>query len=217
MPAALPRLITPVVIAPPEIEVTFAFTSLPVILLFAVFCAAAALLTAVFAVFCAAAALLIAVFAVASFVKPLSLFKALILLPLTIIPPAVIIPETSSLAAATVPVVIAPPEIEVTFPFTCAPEIGVIAELGLFILPKAPLKLLAPLKFPITIFATSILFADTVPVVIAPPEIEVTFAFTCAPVIFVFATVSSVGVIAELGLFKFVKAPLKLLARLNFQ
>ena len=166
-------LTVPVVITPPEIEVTFAFTCAPVILLFAVVCAAAA---------AAAAA-----FAVVSFVKPLSLFKLLILLPLTIIPPALIIPETSTLAAATVPVVITPPEIEVTFAFTCAPvilvfatvsSVGVIAELGLFKFVKAPLKLPAPLRFPITIFATSILFADTVPVVIAPPEIEVTLAFT---------------------------------------
>ena len=42
------------VIAPPEIEVTFAFTCAPVILLFAVVCAAAASVTAVFAVPCAA-------------------------------------------------------------------------------------------------------------------------------------------------------------------
>ena len=116
-------LTVPVVIALPEIEVTFAFTWLPVILLFAVVWAAAAFVTAVFAVAWAA-------FAAASFVKPLSLFKLLILLPLTIIPPALIIPETSSLAAATVPVVITPPEIEVTFAFTRPPVILVFARVS---------------------------------------------------------------------------------------
>jgi hypothetical protein len=60
-----------------------------------------------------------------------------ILAPLTIILPAVIMPETSTRAAATVPVVMTPPEIEVTFAFTCPPEIGVSAELGLFTFVRA--------------------------------------------------------------------------------
>ena len=52
-----------------------------------------------------------------------SLFKVDILSPLTIILPAVITPDTSILAAATVPVVIAPPDIEVTFELTWVPSI----------------------------------------------------------------------------------------------
>ena len=38
---------------------------------------------------------------------------------------------------------------------------------------RAPLKVPAPLRFPITIFAVSIRFADIVPVVTRPPSIVV--------------------------------------------